>query len=207
MISEGNLLMKNLATSVCLVLVISPALADDRLPQEEAQRYAKLCVEQGALLTDTQLKVTADPSKPCAVRGEGGGAMVIPDKDLSAKKLGKAGKGVIPVGQLWLRKWSPVVDGKVTPNDKLRIVTVNLDEKNRPMPFFLLGVRKGKKPELVVYARDSEPLLVLPLKKLETVPKLPLELEWKRGEKDADFLTLNVLGKYQTVMAIAGQQK
>jgi hypothetical protein len=116
-------------------------------------------------------------------------------------------KDVLPVGQLWLRKWTLVVDGKATPNDKLRIVTVNLDDKDRPMPFFLLGVRKGKKLELVIYAKDSEPLLVLPLKKLATLPKLPLELEWKRGEKDADFLTLNVLGKYQTVMTIAGQKK
>jgi hypothetical protein len=71
----------------------------------------------------------------------------------------------------------------------------------------LLGVCKGKKPELVIYAKDSEPLLVLPLKKLETLPKLPLELEWKRGNKDADFLTLNLLGKDQTMMTIAGQKK
>jgi hypothetical protein len=198
---------KALSVVLLALFVAGVALADDRLPQEEAQRYAKLCVEQAALLSDTQLKVAADPVKPCAVRGEGGGAMVIPDKELSAKKLGKAGKDVIPVGQLWLRKWTLVVDGKITPNDKLRIVTVNLDDKDRPMPFFLLGVRKWKKPELVIYAKDSEPLLVLPLKKLETAPKLPLELEWKRGEKDADFLTLNVLGKYQTVMTIAGQKK
>ena len=47
----------------------------------------------------------------------------------------------------------------------------------------------------------------MPLKKLETASGLPLELEWGRGDKDADNLTLNVLGKYQTVVKIGRQMK
>jgi hypothetical protein len=61
--------------------------------------------------------------------------------------------------------------------------------------------------ELVIYAKDAEPLQVLPLKKLETSPSLPLELDWSRGDKDADNLTLNVLGKYQGVLKITRQEK
>jgi hypothetical protein len=49
--------------------------------------------------------------------------------------------------------------------------------------------------------------LVVPLKKLETASVLPGKLEWSRGDKDADHLTLNVLGKYQTVLKVGRQEK
>jgi hypothetical protein len=77
------------------------------------------------------------------------------------------------------------------------------------MPLFLLGVRKSSTNdlELVVYAKDSEPLQVLPLQKVEMGYSVPLELEWKRGDKDADNLTLNVLGKHQAVFKITSQGK
>ena len=54
----------------------------------------------------------------------------------------------------------------------------------------------------VVYAKDSEPLQVLALQKLDLIQDLPVELEWKRGEKDADTLTLNILGRYQAVLTV-----
>ena len=91
-----------------------------------------------------------------------------------------------------------------SPTIKLRIVTVNVEDKDRPMPLFLLGVRKGEKGlELVVYAAGSEPLQVVPLKKLDQVQDLPVQMEWSRGDKDADNLTVNVLGKGEAVLKIA----
>jgi hypothetical protein len=198
--------MRILAAITCLA-VVAVGLAQDRLPQEETKGYAKLCLEQATNLTDLPLKMDVDPDKPCAVRGEGGGAMVIPDKKLSKETLEKAGKDVKSVGQLWLRKWTPVVGGKAIPNDQLGIVTVTIYDKDRPMTLLFLGVRKGKALELVVYTKESEPLMVLPLKEFGSVVELPLELEWKRGEKDGDLLTLNVLGKYQAVVTIARQEK
>jgi len=148
-----------------------------------------------------------DPEKACAVRGEGGGAMAIPDKNLSKEKLAKAGKDVVPVGQVWLRKWTVAAGDKPVANDKLRVITIKVDDKHRPMPLLLLGVRKkGEKDlELVVYAKDSEPVLALPLKKVDFIQDLPLELEWQRGEKNVDPLTLTLFGKYQAVLPITRQ--
>jgi hypothetical protein len=161
------------------------------------------------VVTDAQISMNVDLEKPCAERGEGSGAMVIPDKKLTEKTLAGVGKDVVPVGQLWLRKWTLVANGKPVVDDKLRIVTVTSEDKERPMPLFLLGVRKKTKAdlELVIYAKESEPLLVVPLKKRETASGLPLELEWSRGDKDADNLTLSVLGKYQTGLKIGRQVK
>jgi len=203
--------MKSLAP-LALVLLVGGVWGQqqNRLPRDEAQRYAKVCVEKAALvLTDPQLTVEPDPEQASAERGEGGGAMVVPDKKLTEKKAADLGKDVLPLGQLWLRKWTLVVNGQATPSGKLRVVAVSVDDKERPMPLFLLGLRKkGEKDrELVVYAKDGEPLQVLPLRQLETGHEQPLELTWKRGDKDADSLTLNVLGKYQGELKIAAQGK
>jgi hypothetical protein len=199
--------MKPLITGVCFALFVGLVAGQDRLTQEEARRYAKVCVDQLGSLDDAAIETVVDVDKPCAVRGEGGGAMVIPDKKLSKERLAKIGKDVVPVGQVWLRKWTVVVGGKPVPNDKLRVVTIKVDDKDRPMPLLLVGVRKkGKKDvELVVYAKDSEPLLTLPLKRVEFIQELPVELEWQRGEKKADSLTVTVLGKYQAVLPVMRQ--
>jgi hypothetical protein len=199
--------MKRGIVAVCFALLAGLVAGQDRLPQEEARRYARVCVEQLGSLTDAQIETKVDTDKVVAVRGEGGGAMVIPDRRLAKEKVAPREKEVVPVGQLWLRKWTVVAGGKPVPNDKLRVVTINVDGKDRPMPLFLLGVRKqeGKKLELVAYARDSEPILVVPLKPVEFVQELPLNLEWERGEKQVDPLTLTVFGKYQAVLPITRQ--
>jgi len=207
-VPKGALAMKKLCVAACFALSIGAAWAQsNRLPQDEAQRFARLCVARAAQLTDAQIKMEVDTDKACAERGEGGGAMVVPDKNLSEKTLLPKDGNVRPLGQLWLRKWTLVVAGQAVPRDRLRIVTVNIDDKDRPLPLFFLGVRGGGQgPELVAYASESEPLLVLPLQKMEMGQTLPLELEWKRGAKDTDPLTLNVLGKYQAVLTIAKQE-
>ncbi len=157
--------MKTSITSLFIVWIVSLSVGQDRLSKEDTERYAKLCVEGFGKPLDAQIETQGDATMAVAVRGEGGGAMVIPDKDLTADKLAKVGKDVVPIGQLWLRKWVPVTNGKPVAADKNRVVTVKADGKDRPMPVLLLGVRKVEKEhELVVYAKDADPLLTLPLK-------------------------------------------
>ncbi len=180
----------------------------NRLPQDDTLRYAKFCLDQLGQLNDVQLAMTVDLVQACAIRAEGGGAMVIPDQKLSAAALGQAGKELVPVGQLWLRKWTPALQGKVVPDDKLRIVTINIENKNRPMPLFFLGARQIQgKMELVVFAKDAEPFLVLPLRKVASKQELPLAVAWDRGAKDIDDLTLTIVGQYQAVLTIARSGK
>lgn len=198
--------MKTAACYAVLVLAVGLVGAQqNRLPSEDAKSYARQCAERAAaVLTDPPIKMDVDPDKPCAERGEGGGAMIVPDKKLTAKALAGLGTDVTPVGQLWLRKWTLVVNDKPLANDQLSIVTVKVDDKDRPMPLFLLGVRKGEKDlELVVYGTTGAPLQALPLKKLDQVQDLPVQLEWSRGEKDVDNLTVNILGKGEAVLKIA----
>lgn len=198
--------MKPVIVAICLASLAVCVSAQDRLPRDETQRYARVCVEQAGDLGDAPLKMDVSTEKAVAVRGEGGGAMAIPNKDLTKEKLTRAGNDVVPVGQLWLRKWTVVAGGKAVPKDRLRVVTVNVDDKDRPMPLLLLGVRKGKTGlVMVAYARDSEPVLVVPLKKVDFVQDVPLDLQWERGEKNVDPLTFTFFGKYQAALAITRQ--
>ena len=195
--------VKQPITLLFAISIIGIVIGQDKLPKEDAEKYAKLCVEGFGKPLDAQIETMGDATKAVAVRGEGGGAMVIPDKDLTSDKLSKMGKDVVPVGQLWLRKWVPVVAGKPSASEKNRVVTVKLDGKDRPMPVLLLGIRKSEnKHELVVYAKDANPILVLALGKVEFVQENPIELEWERGEKNIDKLTMTVLGKYRTVVPV-----
>ena len=202
--------MKTGSVCFCLALLVTSFSGEGQLSKEDAQRYAKLCVEQtGSKASNAEIKTEVDPEKACAVQGEGGGAMVIPDKQMTEEKLLKAGKSIVPVGQLWLRKWTLVVDGKPVPDKALKIVKINIDQKKRPMPLFLLGIRKNgeKRMELVVYAKGNEPLMIMPLKAIAFIPETPLELEWSRGEKLIDPLTMKILGKYKAEFAITRSGK
>jgi hypothetical protein len=195
--------LKLFITALFVISLAGLVAGQDKVPKEDTENYAKLCVEGFGKPVDAQIETQGDAAKAIAIRGEGGGAMVIPNKDLAADKLTKVGKDVVPVAQLWLRKWVPVVGGKPVQADKNRIVTVKLDGKDRPMPVLLLGIRKmGETNELVVYAKDAEPVLILPLKRVEFVQDAPIDLEWERGEKNVDKLTVTILGTYRTIFPI-----
>lgn len=199
--------MKYALTALFLLLCVSAGWCQEsRLPIEAARRYAKVCVEQAGAPGDAQIATEVDPKKACAEQGEGGGAMVIAGRKLSQQTLKKIGTGIQPLGQLWLRKWTLVVQEKPLPREQLRMVTVNVDDKDRPMALFLLGLRKQAKGlELVVYAKNSAPVQVLPLRDLGILQDLPLEIEWRRGEGQYDPLTLKILGQYQAVLTITRQ--
>lgn len=197
--------MRTLTLCSCFTAVISAFAQDNRLPQEEAVRYAKACVSQ-ANLNDAQIQMIVDPEKACAERGEGGGAMIVPDKNLTAQALLKVDKNIVPVGQLWLRKWTLAENNKAVANNRLRVLTLNIDDKDRPMPLCLLGIRKHQGAlQLLVYGKDSEPLQILPLKKVDFEQPQPVLLEWQRGEKSIDTLMVRIVGKVETALQVTRQ--
>src|SRR5581483_7572932 len=87
---------------------------------------------------NAQIGISADSDKSAALKSGAGGAMVILDKKFNAESVEKLEKDVVPVGQLWMLKLAPSKDGKVTPNSKLRIVTLGDEDKPVKLPLFLL---------------------------------------------------------------------
>lgn len=190
------------AVLVSLTCIFGASAQIGRLPQEAAKRYAKIIIEQTGNPYNGPLSTEVDISQPCAEQGEGGGAMVVPDKKLTTKRLEKLGKNVVPIGQLWLRKWTLTAGKKIIPDRSVSVVTVNIDDVDRPLRLFLLGLRRNKhgQVELLVYSKGDRPVQVLPVKKIELIQKLPLELEWARGDGQIDDLTLRILGRYEAVL-------
>lgn len=197
--------MRTTVAGLGLILWVGLALAQERVPQDRAQKFARLFAEHAAKVNDPQLKTDVDAEKPFALQKEERAAMVLPDKKLSAEALSKATKEIIPVGQLWFRNVAPASAGKVVARDKLRIITITVDNQDHPLPLCLLGVRakENKELELVVFGKDKEPLLLLPLQKTEVTQELPIEFEAKKGDdENTGVLTLTLLGKYQTKLLV-----
>jgi hypothetical protein len=198
--------MKRIFTLLAVTLSAHLAGAQERIPAEDAQRLARTFAAESAKLVALQLKVDGDADRPFGLRKGDIGALVIADKRLSGETLQKLGDEVTPVGQLWMRGITTLVNDEAVTSVRLRIVNVTVNDKDVALPLFLLGARKaGQDLELVVFAGAREPLLRLPLRKAETRQEMPIELE-ARGEGGRGILTLNILGGYRVELPVVQQE-
>src|SRR5436190_810406 len=134
--------MKRLIVPLSLLLLGGVAGAQDRVPDEEARKLARLLVE-AAKKAKPPIATEVDADNPYAKRKDEYGAVVLPDKRLSAQRLANVGKEeVVPVGQLWLRNLGPVVDGKVLSSKQLQMIPVQHKDQQYTLTLCYLGVQK-----------------------------------------------------------------
>ncbi len=109
----------------------------------------------------------------------------------------------MPVGQLWLHKLAPLVDGQVVSGSKLNLVSVSGSEGSATVPCCNLGVRKtaAGELELAVFGKGKEPIATAPLKAVTGGQAAPLDLEVER-ESDCGRVTVKVAGKYAAVIRV-----
>jgi thiol-disulfide isomerase/thioredoxin len=176
------------------------------LPREHLLRAARFLSAESAKLSDLPIKAEVEAEKASAVTAGQRAVLVLPDKQLARDTLRGAGRGITPVGHLWLRDWTLVADGKAAATDKLRVVTVSAGGQNLRLVLCLLGVRQNAEGalELVIYAKDQEPFLILPLRKTEAQHDLPIMVATRKGDKGQEA-TLNLFGVYETVLRLAPQ--
>lgn len=177
--------------------------AQDRLTQDEARRYAALVGTVQTELKGAPAAGTVDLKQPVAVRDGEYGLMVLPAEKLSAETLAKAGRDLVPVGQLWLHKLAPLVDGQVIAESKLKLVTVSGSEGSATVPCCNLGVRKTTAGglELAVFGKGKEPIATAPLKTITGKQTPPLDLDVQR-ESDCGRVTVKLAGQYAAVIAV-----
>ncbi len=192
-------------TVLTLTLLFSVQLlsAQEKLSREDALKYASLVSADAKQLEGTPIPTDVDARQPAAVRDGEYGGMVLPQKNLTAAGLSQAGETIIPIGQLWLHKLTPMRDDQAIPSEKLRLVTVSADGDKTTVPQCALGVRRTSTGslELVVFGKGKEPLLKAPLKAIDTKQELPLEVTAER-DSDSGRITLKILGKYQASFAV-----
>lgn len=195
--------MKQILIAVTLVTTFQLASAQEKLSLDEALPYARAVSADAKQLNGTPIATDVDPQQPVAVKDADYGGMVLPQKNLKADAIAKAGETAVPIGQLWLKKLTPVRDGEAIPRESLRLVTVQGDGQEVIAPQCALAVRRkaGGDLELLVYGKTKEPVLTVKLKPLDTTQSMPLDLV---AERNGDFgdLTLTILGKYQAKFSV-----
>ena len=200
--------MKRMILIAALLAAIPLAQAQERLSREQSLKYAFLVSVDLKQLQGTPIPTDPDVKLPVAVADGDYGAMVLPETRLNAEVLAKAGKDVTPVGQLWLHKLVPLGDGQVVPESKLRLVTVSGEEGRATVPCCALGVRKDANGslELLVFGKDKEPVLRVPMKSVSAKQDSPIDLSAERKD-DGGLLTLKVLGQYEASFMVTDPER
>lgn len=176
--------------------------AQEQLSRKEALKYTFAICADLKNLQSTGITTDVDVKRPTGVKAGGAGAMVLPEAKLSAEAIAKAGDQVVPVGQLWLYRLTPMRDGKGVPSDLLHLVNVESEQQqSATVVQCALGVKAGADGlELNLYGKGKAPLLTVPLKRTESQsPSSPIAISAERIG-DSGKLTLNILGKYEAAV-------
>ena len=121
---DDQMHMKTIITATVLITGLLAARAQERLPREEALKYACYASLDLKAMLGTPIPTDPDIKRPVAVRHDNHGLMVLPEAKLSAQTFAAAGEAVKPVGQLWLVNLAPMRDGQVVSSASLRMVHV-----------------------------------------------------------------------------------
>jgi hypothetical protein len=94
-------------------------------------------------------------------------------------------------------------DGEAIVSDELRLVTVSAEGTDATVPQCALGVRRNAQGalELVVFGKCKEPIVVAPMKSIDTKQESPLDLAAER-ESESARLTVKILGKFQATFPV-----
>ena len=105
---------------------------------------------------------------------------------------------MVPIGQVWLYKLTPMRDGEAVGSDKLRLAKVSNEGTEVQLPQCTLGVRRasGGGLELVVLGKTTTPLVTVPLKAVEGKEQAGIDMEAER-DSAAGHITFKIVGKYQ----------
>ena len=196
---------KKLITLAALAAFTSALFAQDSIEIEEARKTARKLSESASGITDAPFAVDADLEKPQGIKAEGVGLLVLPDRKASAELLAAANSAITPLGQLWTLKLAVAKDGKATTGEKLRHITVSDGENRREVSLYFLGATKsaGGELELVVYAKDQEPILRVPInKRVAAKQEFPIEVSGTKNDDSTGTLSLRLFGEYDARLVL-----
>jgi len=181
--------------------------AQERLSREEALKYAFFASSDLQEMLNTPIPTDPDIKRPVALKDGDRGGMVLPEAKLSADTFANAGKEVASVGQLWLVKLAPVNEGQVVSKTRLRTVRVRAGDQEEDAVCCALGVCKdaNRGLEFLIYGKDKEPLMRVPMKSISGQQDNPIEMSCERKD-DNGLVTLKFLGKYAVTFAVTAPE-
>jgi hypothetical protein len=195
--------MKTTIAATVLLTGLLAAQAQERLSREEALKYAFFVSLDLKEMLKTPIPTDPDVKRPVVLKKDNHGGMVLPEAKLSAQTFASAGEEVKPVGQLWLANLALVRDGQTVATDKQRLVHVRAGDQEGDAACCALGVSKKTDGglELLVYGKDKNPLLRVPLKSISAQQEDPIEVSSELKDDNA-LVTLKFVGKYEAVLEL-----
>jgi hypothetical protein len=196
--------MKTFVLIFALVLA-GAASAQEPIPQDKLQQVVPRLIERASDQDNLPLIMDLTAEKAVGMKIKEYGSVAIPVRNLSTDMVSKASQEITPVGQLWLTKLTPTAAGKPLPNEKLRIIKLSIENQVHSVQLLLLGLQKraDEELELIVFAKGSEPLLRVPLKKNTRTQDLPLKLDLRPGTESLGIVDIHVLGQFQASLPVA----
>ena len=188
----------------CIGSTLASALAQEVLSREEAMKFAFLVAQHEPSASQIPILVDSDLKRAFGAHEDEYGALVLPETKLSPATFeSAAGRDVLPVGQLWLRKLTPQVDGSGVESSALTMVSIPLEGESHRVPLCLLGARKTAAGgwELLVFGKAKEPLLKVPMTARTSAQSLPVELRGER-ESDGGKLTVRLVGRFEATIPV-----
>ena len=95
--------MKRILIAVTLLTSLQLVSAQEKLSRDEALPYGKAVSADAKQLNGTPIATDVDAEKPVVMKDGEYGSMVLPQKNLKAETIAKAGETAVPIGQLWLQ--------------------------------------------------------------------------------------------------------
>ena len=145
-----------LPLTLLALLAATTALAQERIPEKEAQRAAHKLIDALGQPTDAPYTADVDPDQPNGFKGGGVGLMALPDRKLTVHGLEHAEKDLLPVGQLWALSARLATGGRAIARDQVRMVTIKDGDSSKDVELYYLGAAKNDAGELqlVIFAKD-----------------------------------------------------
>jgi hypothetical protein len=199
--------MKTIITVTLLITGLLAAQAQERLPREEALKYACFASLDLQAMLGTPIPTDPDIKRPVAIKHDNHGGMVLPEAKLNAQTFSTASEAVKPVGQLWLVNLVPMSDGQAVSSEKQRMVHVRAGDQEADAACCALGVSKKSDGglELLVYGKDKDAFLRVPLKSISTQQENPIEMSGEAKE-NSGAVTLKFVGKYEATINVTEPQ-
>lgn len=195
--------MKAMKLLPLLALITTFATAEEiqQVSAEQAGKIARLVTQALGSPADAPFAVDADLEKPAGIKGSGEtGLLAIPDRKVTIETVANAGKTVSALGQLWMRNVVPAVNSAAPEAAKLRTLSVGDGDKTAKVEVYFLGISKTDAGalELVLYAKDKEPLVRVPLAKTDAAARaVPIALDGHKEGENTGVLVVTVFGSYK----------
>jgi hypothetical protein len=196
--------MKTPLIALTLLVCAALARAQEAIEPETLQKVAGRLTERTSDQENLPLKIEIDSAKAVGMTVKEYGTVVLPAKGLTVDALAKAGSDILPVGYMWLKGLVPVADGKRLGDDKRRVVKVAMEKEEHILQLLTLGLRKNAegKFELVVFAKDKDAVMTLPLKEEPNEQTLPVAVNMRQGTDSLGLIDLHIEGKLHAVMPV-----